>query len=154
MMPFCAKCGAELSAGVAFCQKCGRPISAVSRDLEGNVSGLPSHPQPTQIPCTTAFTISGFRILKELGIVRGLTVRTRGIGGRFLAGVSTIVGGKVDAYIEMCEQARSEALQHMINHARAMGANAVIGMRYDTTEVGEGMDEVLAYGTAVVVEPA
>ena len=94
--------------------------------------------------------IHNFRILKELGIVRGLTVRTRGIGGRFLAGVITIVGGKVDAYIEMCEQARSEALQHMIDHARAMGASAVIGMRYDTTEVDEGMDEVLAHSTAVV----
>jgi uncharacterized protein YbjQ (UPF0145 family) len=67
--------------------------------------------------------------------------------------VSAIVGGKVDAYIDMCEQARSEALQHKIDHAHAMGANAVIGMRYDTTEIAEGMDEVLAYGTAVVVEP-
>ena len=87
-------------------------------------------------------------------MVRDLTVRTRGIGGRFLAGFSTIVGGKVDAYNKMCEQARSEALLHMIDHARVMGANAVIGTRYDTTEVGEGMDEVLAYGTSVVVEPA
>jgi uncharacterized protein YbjQ (UPF0145 family) len=66
--------------------------------------------------------------------------------------VSAIVGAKVDAYIDMCEQARSEALQYMIDHARAMGANAVIGMRYDTTEIAEGMDEVLAYGTAVAIE--
>lgn len=153
-MPFCAKCGAELSSGVAFCQKCGSPVSSVSGGPSVSVGGLPPHPQPTQIPCTTAFSISGYRIAKELGIVRGLTVRTRGIGGRFQAGVSAIVGGKVDAYIDMCEQARSEALQHMIDHARAMGANAVIGMRYDTTEIAEGMDEVLAYGTAVVVEPA
>ena len=86
--------------------------------------------------------------------MRGLTVRTRGIGGRLQAGLSAMVGGKVDAYIDMCEQARSEALQHMIDHACGMGANAVIGMRYDTTEIAEGMDEVLAYGTAVVVEPA
>jgi uncharacterized protein YbjQ (UPF0145 family) len=70
-----------------------------------------------------------------------------------MAGISGVVGGKVDAYIEMCEQARGEALQHMIDHARVMGANAVIGMRYDTTEIAEGMDEVLAYGTAVIVEP-
>ncbi len=74
------------------------------------------------------------------------------MGGRFQAGISAIVGGKVGAFIDMCEQARSEALQHMIDHARAMGANAVIGVRYDTTEIAEGMDEVLAYGTAVVVE--
>ena len=152
-MPFCAKCGAQLSAGIAFCQNCGSPASAASAASMSRVSGLPAHPQPTQIPCTTAFSISGCRIVKELGIVRGLTVRTRGIGGRFQAGVSAIVGGKVDAYIDMCEQARSEALQHMIDHAHAMGANAVIGMRYDTTEIAEGMDEVLAYGTAVLVEP-
>jgi len=151
-MPFCAKCGAQLSAGIAFCQNCGSPVSGAGGASTTHVSGLPPHPQPTEIPCTTAFSISGCRIVKELGIVRGLTVRTRGIGGRFQAGVSAIVGGKVDAYIDMCEQARSEALQHMIDHARAMGANAVIGMRYDTTEIAEGMDEVLAYGTAVVVE--
>ena len=152
-MPFCAKCGAKLSGGTAFCQSCGSAVSATSGSTT-SASGLPAHPLPTQIPCTTAFSISGYRIVKELGIVRGLTVRTRGIGGRFQAGVSAIVGGKVDAFIDMCEQARSEALQHMIDHARAMGANAVIGMRYDTTEIAEGMDEVLAYGTAVVVEPA
>lgn len=153
-MPFCAKCGAQLMPGGTFCQKCGTPVSPATGAPTPNVSGLPPHPEPTQIPCTTAFSISGRRIVKELGIVRGLTVRTRGIGGRFQAGVSAIVGGKVDAYIDMCEQARSEALQHMIDHARAMGANAVIGMRYDTTEIAEGMDEVLAYGTAVVVESA
>jgi uncharacterized protein YbjQ (UPF0145 family) len=153
-MPFCAKCGTQLSAGIAFCQNCGSPVSGGSAASTTRMSGLPAHPQPTQIPCTTAFSISGYRIVKELGIVRGLTVRTRGIGGRFQAGVSAIVGGKVDAYIDMCEQARSEALQHMIDHAHAMGANAVIGMRYDTTEIAEGMDEVLAYGTAVVVEPS
>jgi uncharacterized protein YbjQ (UPF0145 family) len=153
-MPFCAKCGAQLSTGAAFCQKCGSSVSPVGGGSTANVVGLPPHPEPTQIPCTTAFSISGYRIVKELGIVRGLTVRTRGIGGRFQAGVSAIVGGKVDAYIDTCEQARSEALQHMIDHARTMGANAVIGMRYDTTEIAEGMDEVLAYGTAIVVEPA
>jgi uncharacterized protein YbjQ (UPF0145 family) len=151
-MPFCAKCGAQLSAGASFCQKCGSAISLASGGSTTTAGGLPAHPEPTQIPCTTAFSISGYGIVKELGIVRGLTVRTRGIGGRFQAGVSAIVGGKVDAFIDMCEQARSEALQHMIDHARAMGANAVIGMRYDTTEIAEGMDEVLAYGTAVVVE--
>ena len=152
-MPFCAKCGTQLSAGIAFCQNCGTPLTEGSAGSMTHVSALPAHPERMQIPCTTAFSISGCKIVKELGIVRGLTVRTRGIGGRFQAGVSAIVGGKVDAYIDMCEQARSEALQHMIDHAHALGANAVIGMRYDTTEIAEGMDEVLAYGTAVVVEP-
>ena len=139
-----------MTSGIKFCANCGTPVA----QADSSVSGLPSHPAPTQIPCTTAFTIAGHRIVRELGIVRGLTVRTRGIGGRFQAGISAVVGGKVDAFIEMCEQARGEALQHMIDHARTMGANAVIGMRYDTTEIAEGMDEVLAYGTAVVIESA
>lgn len=149
-MPSCNKCGSDLAPGVAFCPNCGTPVSRIAANPP--VSGLPPHPAPTEIPCTTAFTLAGSRVIRELGIVRGLTVRTRGIGGRFQAGISAVIGGKVDAFIEMCEQARAEALQHMIDHARTMGANAVIGMRYDTTEIAEGMDEVLAYGTAVIVQ--
>jgi len=153
-MSFCPKCGSKAAAGTAFCANCGSALSPTAAGSPVTTSGLPPHPAPTQIPCTTAFSITGYRIVRELGIVRGLTVRTRGVGGRFLAGISGVVGGKVDAYIDMCEQARGEALQHMIDHAQAMGANAVIGMRYDTTEIAEGMDEVLAYGTAVVIERA
>jgi len=152
-MSFCPKCGSKTIAGSAFCGSCGAQLSAATAGSPAVSSGLPPHPPPTQIPCTTAFSIAGYKIVKELGIVRGLTVRTRGVGGRIQAGISGIVGGKVEAFIEMCEQARNEALQHMIDHARTMGANAVIGMRYDTTEIAVGMDEVLAYGTAVVVEP-
>jgi len=151
-MSFCPKCGSKAAAGTAFCPNCGSALSPTAAGSPAISLGLPPHPAPTQIPCTTAFSITGYRIVRELGIVRGLTVRTRGVGGRFLAGISGVVGGKVDAYIDMCEQARGEALQHMIDHAQAMGANAVIGMRYDTTEIAEGMDEVLAYGTAVVIE--
>jgi len=151
-MSFCPKCGSKTAAGTAFCPNCGSALSPTAAGSPAISSGLPPHPAPTQIPCTTAFSITGYKIVRELGIVRGLTVRTRGVGGRFLAGISGVVGGKVDAYIDMCEQARGEALQHMIEHACAMGANAVIGMRYDTTEIAEGMDEVLAYGTAVVIE--
>jgi len=153
-MSFCPKCGSKAAAGTVFCANCGSALSPTAAGSPETLSGLPPHPAPTQIPCTTAFSITGYRIVRELGIVRGLTVRTRGVGGRFLAGISGVVGGKVDAYIDMCEQARGEALQHMIDHACAMGANAVIGMRYDTTEIAEGMDEVLAYGTAVVIERA
>ena len=103
---------------------------------------------------TTAFTIDGYQITKNLGIVRGITVRTRGIGGKFLAGVRSLVGGQVEAYVSMCEVARGEAMEYMLTHARERGANAVIGMRYDANEVDRGMTEVLAYGTAVVIEPA
>jgi len=153
MSSFCPKCGTRVVIGAAFCPSCGNTLSTAT-NVATAPAGLPPHPEPTQIPCTTAFSIAGYRVVRELGIVRGLTVRTRGVGGRFQAGISALVGGKVDAYIEMCEHARSEALEHMVDHARTMGANAVIGMRYDTTEIAEGMDEVLAYGTAVIVDPA
>ena len=152
VLMFCEKCGTALPADAKFCAKCGTPTGPTQ--VASTVTGLPPHPAPSLIPCTTAFTLAGHKVVRELGIVRGLTVRSRGLGGRFQAGISAVVGGKVDAFIDMCEQARGEAMQHMIDHARAMGGNAVIGMRYDTTEIAEGMDEVLAYGTAVVIEPA
>ncbi|MGC8666864.1 MAG: YbjQ family protein [Chthonomonadales bacterium] len=102
---------------------------------------------------TTTFDLDGYRVVRHLGIVRGITVRTRGIGGKIAAGLRSIVGGQVEAYVSMCEVARAEAMEYMLTHARERGANAVLGMRYDATEVDSGMTEVLAYGTAVIVEP-
>jgi uncharacterized protein YbjQ (UPF0145 family) len=102
---------------------------------------------------TTTFDLPGYEIIEYLGLVRGITVRTRGIGYQIAAGMRTLVGGQVGSYISMCEYAREEALQFMLTHARERGANAVIGMRYDATELGHGISEVLAYGTAVVVQP-
>jgi uncharacterized protein YbjQ (UPF0145 family) len=102
---------------------------------------------------TTTFDVPGFQIVQYMGIVRGITVRSRGIGGQFVAGLQQMVGGQIGAYVEMCEHAREEAMQFMLTHARERGANAVIGMRYDATELGQGVSEVLAYGTAVLVQP-
>lgn len=102
---------------------------------------------------TTAFDFPGYRIVKHLGLVRGLTVRSRSIVGNFAAGLQTLVGGNITVYTELCEHARQEAYELLIQHAQQMGANAVIGMRYDANEVMEGVTEVLAYGTAVVIEP-
>jgi uncharacterized protein YbjQ (UPF0145 family) len=101
---------------------------------------------------TTAFTIDGYRITKTLGLVRGITVRSRSIIGNIGAGFQILFGGNITIYTELCEHARDEAYQIMMVHARQMGANAVIGMRYDANEVASGVTEVLAYGTAVVVE--
>jgi uncharacterized protein YbjQ (UPF0145 family) len=101
---------------------------------------------------TTAFAIDGFRTTKNLGIVRGITVRSRSIFGNIGAGLQTIFGGRITLYQELCEQSREEAFELMVAHASQMGANAIIGMRYDANEVAAGITEVLAYGTAVVLE--
>ncbi|MDH7516359.1 MAG: YbjQ family protein [Bacteroidota bacterium] len=102
---------------------------------------------------TTAFEIEGYRIVKNLGVVRGITVRSRSIFGTIGASLQTIVGGNITLFTELCEKTRREAFEIMAQHAEAIGANAVIGMRYDANEVMQGVTEVLAYGTAVVVEP-
>ncbi|HLJ13731.1 MAG TPA: YbjQ family protein [Bryobacteraceae bacterium] len=101
---------------------------------------------------TTAFTLDGFRIARNLGLVRGIIVRSRSMFGTIGAGLQTLVGGNITLLTDLCEKTRSEAFELMLQHAGALGANAVIGMRYDATEVMQGVTEVLCYGTAVVVE--
>src|SRR5579872_4296048 len=103
---------------------------------------------------TTAFDLPGRRITRNLGIVRGIVVRSRSIVGTLGAGLQTIVGGNITLFSKLCEQTRSDAFELMLQHASELGANAVIGARYDATEIMNGVTEVLAYGTAVVVEPA
>ena len=98
-------------------------------------------------------SIAGHRAVRSLGPVFGLTVRTRGMGGNFMAGLRSIVGGEVLQYTQMLEEARREALDRLARNAAAMGANAVVTMRFDGSEIGETMSEIVAYGTAVVVEP-
>jgi uncharacterized protein YbjQ (UPF0145 family) len=101
---------------------------------------------------TTAFDLPGYRVVKSLGLVRGVTVRSRSIFGTIGASLETLVGGNITLFEDMCEKTREEALEVMMQHATEHGANAVIGMRYDATEVMQGVTEVLAYGTAVQVE--
>ncbi len=103
---------------------------------------------------TTAFTLDGYKITKNLGLVRGITVRSRSVFGNIGAAIQILVGGNITLYTELCERAREEAYQVMIMHAQQMGANAIIGMRYDANNVTGGVTEVLAYGTAVVVDKA
>ena len=102
---------------------------------------------------TTAFELPGFRVRRNLGIVRGIVVRSRSIVGTLGASLQTFVGGNISLFSKLCEQTRGEAFDIMIQHASALGADAVIGMRYDATEIGQGVTAVLAYGTAVRVEP-
>lgn len=97
--------------------------------------------------------IPGYRIVRVLGIALGITVRSRGgIGGRFLAGLRALAGGEIKEFTELAEQARRQAIERMIQHAKELGANAVISFRLDSNEISEVMDEIIAYGTAVVIE--
>jgi len=100
---------------------------------------------------TTAFELPGYRIVKAHGVVRGIIVRSRSIIGNIGAHVQSLFGGNITLYAELCERARSDAFQQMLTHAGEVGANAVIGVRYDATEIGQGITEVLCYGTAVSV---
>jgi uncharacterized protein YbjQ (UPF0145 family) len=120
--------------------------------------GMPPHGmRPTvNMPVTTTFTIEGYRITQYLGVVRGIIVRAPTISQGILGGLKSIIGGQIGAYTEMCEQARQNAYDLLIDHARAIGANAIVGLRYDASEIGgktASASEVLCYGTAVVIEP-
>ncbi|BDU20361.1 heavy metal-binding domain-containing protein [Dyella sp. GSA-30] len=112
---------------------------------------MPQRIQPHLV--STSNEIPGFRIVRPVGIVRGITVRSRSVIGNLGAALQTLVGGNITIYTELCEKAREEAFELMLQHAAEHGANAVIAMRYDANDVAEGVTEVLAYGTAVWVEP-
>lgn len=103
---------------------------------------------------TTNFQLDGYRIVKNFGVVRGIVVRSRSLFGNIGAGFQILFGGNITLYTELCEQTRRDAFELMLQHAQAIGANAVIGFRYDATEIMGGVTEVLAYGTACVVEKA
>lgn len=105
-----------------------------------------------QAMVTTSIDLPGFKVVRNLGVVRGITVRSRGFWGNIGAGFQTLAGGKITIYVSLCEKTRAEALEQLLQHAEERGANAIISMRYDANEVIGGVNEVLAYGTAVVVD--
>jgi uncharacterized protein YbjQ (UPF0145 family) len=112
-----------------------------------------SAPSVSTHPLTsTTFDVPGYRVVRSLGVVRGIIVRSRSVIGDFGASIQKFFGGNISLYTTLCEQARDEAFRLMLSHAGHLGANAVIGVRYDATEIGPGITEVLCYGTAVVVE--
>lgn len=102
---------------------------------------------------TTTFDLPGYRVVRSLGVVRGLVVRSRSVIGNFAAGLQTLFGGNITLYTTLCERARDDAFRQMLDHAAQLGANAVVGVRYDANEIAAGVTEVLCYGTAVSVEP-
>ncbi len=120
-----------------------------------NVGYRVSEPRFSVAPqmVTTAFELPGYKVTQNLGVVRGIIVRSRSIVANIGAGLQTLVGGNIKAWTKLCEETRADAFEVMIQHASDLGANAIIGARYDATEVASGATEVLAYGTAVIVEP-
>lgn len=148
----CKKCGKDYPSEYYFktdtvCIECFSKLDANERK-KALIKSLMKHPMTS-----TTFEIEGYRIMKQLGVVRGVTVRSRSIIGRLGAELQTILGGNITLFTELCEKTRAEAFDLMYSHAEQIGANAVIGIRYDAEEVTEGVTEVLCYGTAVVVEP-
>jgi uncharacterized protein YbjQ (UPF0145 family) len=149
----CAKCKNEYPSQYYFktdtiCIECFNKMSEAQK-AEAMKRSLMKHPMTS-----TTFEIEGHRVVEQLGVVRGITVRSRSIFGTLGASLQTIIGGNISLFTQLCEKTRAEAFDMMVTHAEKIGANAVIGIRYDATEVMDGVTEVLCYGTAVVVERA
>jgi len=147
----CEKCGKDLPSSYYFatetiCLECYSKMTDEQKAASRRPTGIASL-------TTTAFTIDGYKITKTFGIVRGITVRSRSIFGTIGGSLQTIVGGNITLFTELCEKTRREAFDMMVLHAVEMGANGVIGVRYDANDVMAGVTEVLCYGTAVVLEP-
>jgi uncharacterized protein YbjQ (UPF0145 family) len=163
---FCPKCGKQVSDDAVFCPNCRAQLKAADT-TNMSAQAAPAGGSQTAAPQTTAsaggwglpmlFTanyVPGYKIDKVLGITYGITVRSRGLGGNIIAGLRTIGGGEIKEYTELAHQARQQALDRLQDHARGMGANAVISVMFDSTEVGNTMDEIIAFGTAVVISPS
>ena len=136
---FCPKCGKQVADNLDFCPNCGANLRQVT---------------PSQgLMLLTSNYAPGYRVDKVLGLVYGITVRSRGLGGNILAGLRSIGGGEINEYTEMAHQARQQALDRLASQAKSMGANAVVSVMFDSTEIGTTMDEIIAFGTAVVISP-
>jgi len=147
----CRKCGKDYASQYYFkgdevCIECYEKMTPEEK-------AAVHRPSKIQAMTTTAFTIDGYRIVKSLGVVRGIIVRSRSVFGTLGASIQTLIGGNITLFTELCEQTRAEAFRMMVEHAEERGANAVVGVRYDATEIMQGVTEVLCYGTAVIVEP-
>jgi uncharacterized protein YbjQ (UPF0145 family) len=142
---YCPKCGSQVSDTAVYCPNCRAQLNASSQTEKGKF-GLPMLYTSNYVP--------GYRIDKVLGMVYGITVRSRGMGGNIMAGLRTIAGGEIKEYTEMAHQARQQALDRLMEHAQSLGANAVISVMFDSTEIGGTMDEIIAFGTAVNISPA
>ena len=146
----CAKCGNEYPSlyyfkAASICNDCWAKMTT-EEQMEARRSQSP-------MMTSTTFDITGHKIIANLGVIRGITVRSRSIFGTIGGSLQTLVGGNITLFTELCEKTRAEAFDMLVQHAADIGANAIVGVRYDATEVLQGVTEVLCYGTAAVVEP-
>ena len=139
----CPNCKLNNNDHANYCTACGAPLGS-----SPSSGGVILHHM-----VSTTFDVFGQRVVRNLGLVRGIVVRSRSIVGTVGASLQTLVGGDISLFTELCEKTRNEAFERMLQHAADLGANAVIGFRYDATELMNGVTEVLAYGTAVIVQP-
>jgi uncharacterized protein YbjQ (UPF0145 family) len=142
----CQKCGRSVDESSTFCPFCGN-------NLKQQAMG-PAPAGLGQMLLLTSNYAAGYKVDKVLGMVYGITVRSRGLGGNIVAGLRTIAGGEIKEYTELAKQARQEALDRLSDHAKNMGANAVLSVMFDSTEMAASMEEIIAFGTAVVVSQA
>lgn len=147
----CSRCSKEYPSHYYFktgtiCLDCFERLNEEEK-RKAIYDNLMKHPMTT-----TTFTIEGYRIVQQLGVVRGIVVRSRSIFGTIGGALQTLVGGNITLFTELCEKTREEAFDIMVDHGQQIGANAIVGVRYDTTELMDSVTEVLCYGTAVVVE--
>jgi uncharacterized protein YbjQ (UPF0145 family) len=145
----CARCGRDYPSAYYFkpgdlCLECDGQVTPEERQRLAQPVGL-------RRMTSTTFDLPGYRVVEVLGVVRGITVRSRSIFGTIGGALQTVVGGNITLFTDLCEQTRNEAFDMLLQHAAEMGANAVLGVRYDATEVMDGVTEVLCYGTAAVV---
>jgi uncharacterized protein YbjQ (UPF0145 family) len=175
----CPNCDVDYSNDTNFCPDCGSKLEDVVEEVvedipeeevveEVSTEETPEEPgmvvvRPEDIPLNTATFaddivvvtsnfVPGFKAVETLGFVYGLTVRSRGVGGQIGAGIRSMFGGEIKEYVQMMEESRNQALERMIEHARSMGANAIISSRFDSDQISDIMQEILAYGTAVIIE--
>ena len=142
----CQRCGRAVDDGAAFCPFCGNNMRQ-----QTSAPGLAGSSQPMLL--LTSNYAAGYKVDKVLGMVYGITVRSRGIGGNIVAGLRTIAGGEIKEYTQLAQLARQEALDRLAEHAKGMGANAVMNVNFDSTEMAQSMEEIIAFGTAVVLSP-
>ena len=149
----CEQCGREFPSEYYFKTEtvCNECYSKLSSDEQQKAHQPKSALDPSLL--TTTFSLDGYSIARNIGIVRGITVRSRSLFGTIGGSLQTLVGGNITLFTELCEKTRREAFEMMVEHAKELGANGVIGIRYDATEVMDGVTEVLCYGTAIVAEP-